>query len=71
MNSLVKNTASVGDVANETQPASRRAVELLATALAKLGLLRHDADYHVLRAAMVLIFFSSGTRNGSLMRSSG
>jgi uncharacterized membrane protein YkgB len=60
MNSLVKNTASVGDVANETQPASRRAVELLATALAKLGLLRHDADYHVLRAAMVLIFFFFG-----------
>jgi uncharacterized membrane protein YkgB len=60
MNSLVKNTASVGDVANETQPASRRAVELLANALAKLGLLRRDADYHVLRTAMVLIFFFFG-----------
>jgi uncharacterized membrane protein YkgB len=60
MNSLVKKTASVGDVANETQPASRRAVELLANALAKLGLLRRDADYHVLRTAMFLIFFFFG-----------
>jgi uncharacterized membrane protein YkgB len=34
--------------------------ELLAYALAKLGLLRDDADYHLLRAAMVIIFFSFG-----------
>ena len=28
--------------------------------LAKLGLLRHDADYHLLRTAMVIIFFFFG-----------
>ncbi len=34
--------------------------ELLAYALAKLGLLRDDADYHLLSAAMVIIFFFFG-----------
>jgi uncharacterized membrane protein YkgB len=60
MNPLVKKTASVSVIANETPSASRRAVERLANTLARLGLLRHDADYHLLRAAMVLIFFFFG-----------
>jgi uncharacterized membrane protein YkgB len=60
MNPLVEKTASVGVIADEKLSASRRAVELLANTLGKLGLLRDDADYHLLRAAMVLIFFFFG-----------
>lgn len=60
MNPLMKRTASVGVNVDETPSAPRRAVQLLANTLAKLGLLRHDADYHLLRAVMVLIFFFFG-----------
>jgi len=39
---------------------ARDAVKTLAQMLNKLGLLREDADYHLLRAAMVIIFFFFG-----------
>ena len=39
---------------------ARDAVKTLAQILNKLGLLRQDADYHLLRAAMVIIFFFFG-----------
>jgi uncharacterized membrane protein YkgB len=35
-------------------------VALIATVLARLGLLRKDLDYHLMRAAMVLIFLMFG-----------
>ena len=51
-------------------PGSRRAtapgavlsipVDLIATVLARLGLLRKDLDYHLIRASMVLIFLLFG-----------
>jgi hypothetical protein len=37
-----------------------RPLDLLAKVLAKVGLLRHDADYHLLRGAIVIIFFFFG-----------
>ena len=43
-----------------TQPVFRGSIDLLANVLTKLGLLRDDADYHLLRAAMVIIFFFFG-----------
>ena len=39
---------------------ARDAVKTLAQMLNKLGVLREDADYHLLRAAMVIIFFFFG-----------
>jgi uncharacterized membrane protein YkgB len=39
---------------------ARDLVNRLAHVLGKLGLLRQDADYHLLRAAMVIIFFFFG-----------
>ncbi len=59
MNPLLNRTTPVDD-RTTAYPALRRPIELLATALAKLGLLRHDADYHLLRAAMVIIFLFFG-----------
>jgi uncharacterized membrane protein YkgB len=59
MNPLLNKTTPV-DGRTTAYPALRRPIELLANALAKVGLLRHDADYHLLRAAMVIIFFSFG-----------
>ena len=39
---------------------AREALSVLAAVLGKLGLMRVDADYHLLRAVMVLIFFFFG-----------
>src|SRR5262249_18349866 len=39
---------------------SRRLIGVLANALAKSGLLREDAEYYLLRASMVIIFFFFG-----------
>lgn len=36
----------------------------LVRALYRSGLLAEDLDYHVVRASMVIVFFSSVTRNG-------
>jgi uncharacterized membrane protein YkgB len=59
MNPLVSKTASVpgGTI---VQPIFQRPIGLLAKVLAQVGLLRQDADYHLLRAAMVIIFFFFG-----------
>ena len=61
MNPLAKKAVSIGDVGTiATSSISGRFVDLMAKALAWIGLLRQDADYHLLRAAMVLIFFFFG-----------
>ena len=61
MNRLVNKTVSVtpaGDTA--AYPVGRRLIDVLANVLTRLGLLRDDAEYHLLRAAMVIIFFFFG-----------
>jgi uncharacterized membrane protein YkgB len=60
MNRLMKRTVSVSGGASAHHLVSRRIVAMLANVLAKVGLLRHDADYHLLRAAMLIIFFFFG-----------
>ena len=59
MNPPVNKTASVND-GTTVYPLSRRPIDMLAAVLAKVGLLRQDTDYHLLRAAMVIIFFFFG-----------
>jgi uncharacterized membrane protein YkgB len=59
MNPLVNKAAPV-NARTAAYPVFQRPVEVLANLLAKVGLLRHDADYHLLRAAMVIIFFFFG-----------
>ena len=72
MNQLVNKAVSVNEIGStDAHPVARGLIELLAYVLAKLGLLREDADYHLLRASMVIIFFSSDTRNGLPMKWSG
>ena len=72
MNRLANKTASATGIGRtDAHPGARRLTELLAYALGKLGLLRDDADYHLLRAAMVIIFFSSVTRSGLRTRWAG
>src|SRR5579863_9888520 len=56
MSPLVNKTVSVNS-RTAAYPVSPRLIALLANVLAKAGLLRRDADYHLLRAAMVIIFF--------------
>jgi hypothetical protein len=61
MNQLVNKTVSVNGIGStDAHPVARRLTELLAYVLAKLGLLKQDADYHLLRASMVIIFFFFG-----------
>jgi uncharacterized membrane protein YkgB len=61
MNRLASKTVSVNGIGStDARPVTRRLTELLAYALTKLGLLREDADYHLLRAAMVIIFLFFG-----------
>jgi uncharacterized membrane protein YkgB len=61
MNRLANKTVSVNGIGStDAHSAARRLTELLAYALSKVGLLRDDADYHLLRAAMVIIFFFFG-----------
>ena len=58
MNRQANETVSVNGIGStDAHPAARRLTQLLAYALAKLGLLPDDAEYHLLRAAMVIIFF--------------
>ncbi|HVH75274.1 MAG TPA: DUF417 family protein [Stellaceae bacterium] len=59
MSPLVNKTVSVNG-RTAMDPVFGRLIRLLADGLAKLGLLRRDADYHLLRAAMVIIFFFFG-----------
>jgi uncharacterized membrane protein YkgB len=61
MNRLVNKTVSVNGIGStDAHPVAQRLAELLAYVLAKLGLLKQDADYHLLRASMVIIFFFFG-----------
>lgn len=60
MTPLVKKTISASVGTADSQSIFLRPIELLAHMLARVGLLRHDADYHLLRAAMVIIFFFFG-----------
>ena len=55
-------TASVSGSRQTTAPDGLLSIPvgLIATALARLGLLRKDLDYHLIRAAMVLIFLLFG-----------
>jgi uncharacterized membrane protein YkgB len=61
MNRLTSKTVSATGADNT---AGRAVVQdllnVLANILSKLGLLREDADYHLVRAAMVIIFFFFG-----------
>jgi uncharacterized membrane protein YkgB len=59
MNPLANDPVSVNGEA-AIAPIFRYPIGFLATVLAKLGLLRHDADYHLLRAVMVIMFFFFG-----------
>jgi hypothetical protein len=36
--------------------------------LITFGILKNDFDYHLIRAAMVIVFLFSGIKNGSSMR---
>jgi uncharacterized membrane protein YkgB len=61
MNRLANKTAAVQDAGDSlSRPVLQRLIELLAAVLTKLGLLRDDADYHLLRASMVITFFFFG-----------
>ena len=56
-------TASVRESRQATPPAGAGlgiSFNLIATVLARLGLLREDLDYHLIRASMVLIFLMFG-----------
>jgi uncharacterized membrane protein YkgB len=61
MNRLANKTVSVNGIrGTDADSVAQRLIELLAFLLGKLGLLRKDAEYHLLRAAMVIIFFFFG-----------
>src|SRR6478672_9213016 len=61
MDRLANKTVSIDGVGSTAaQPVFRRSIDLLANILTRLGLLRDDAEYHLLRAAMVIIFFFFG-----------
>src|ERR1700740_3042478 len=50
-----------GDISGKaTTPAFAQVMNLLIKILAKLGLLKEDLDYHVVRASMVIIYFFFG-----------
>ena len=58
MDRLANKTVSIDG--SQTQPVFRGPIDLLANVLTRLGLLREDAEYHLLRLAMVIIFFFFG-----------
>jgi uncharacterized membrane protein YkgB len=61
MDRLANKTVSIDGVGSAaTQSVFRSSIDLLADILTRLGLLREDAEYHVLRASMVIIFFFFG-----------
>jgi len=61
MNRLVNITVSVNGIGStDAYPAARPLIELLAYVLTKVGLLTQDADYHLIRASMVIIFLFFG-----------
>jgi uncharacterized membrane protein YkgB len=60
MNRLTKTISVTGADSPSGRGAARDLVNALASVLSKLGILRDDADYHLIRAAMVIIFFFFG-----------
>jgi uncharacterized membrane protein YkgB len=61
MDRLANKTVSIDGVGSAATPSVfRSSIDLLADILTRLGLLREDAEYHVLRASMVIIFFFFG-----------
>jgi uncharacterized membrane protein YkgB len=61
MNRFANKTVSVNGFGNAALHSfSHHLIDVLANVLTKLGLLRRDADYHLLRASMVIIFFFFG-----------
>jgi uncharacterized membrane protein YkgB len=61
MGRLANKTVSIDGVGSAATPSVfRSSIDLLADFLTRLGLLREDAEYHVLRASMVIIFFFFG-----------
>jgi uncharacterized membrane protein YkgB len=55
-----KFDVATGDGARTRLPATRSLVDSLARILVRLGILREDLDYHLIRAAMVIIFLFFG-----------
>jgi hypothetical protein len=65
MNPLTNKPATLTDTGNTIRSATTEVlINVLTSVLVKLGLLRKDADYHLLRASMVIMFFSSDIRGG-------
>lgn len=61
MDRLANKTVSIDGVGSAATPSVfRSSIDLLADILTRLGLLREDAEYHVLRASMVIIFLFFG-----------
>jgi uncharacterized membrane protein YkgB len=61
MDQRAAKSATVTHTRNAVRPAIAQVlVDTLASVLRKLGLMRPDAEYHLLRAAMVIIFFFFG-----------
>jgi uncharacterized membrane protein YkgB len=61
MNPLPNKPVSFTEAGNTLRrPAAGAVIDALASLLARLGLLREDLDYNLLRAAMVMIFFFFG-----------
>src|ERR1700758_1156602 len=55
-----KFDVATGDSSRTQLPATRSLVDSLARILIRLGILREDLDYHLIRAAMVIIFLFFG-----------
>jgi Protein of unknown function, DUF417 len=61
MNQLTNKPATFTDAHPTARPAIPQVlINTLTSVLARLGLLRDDAEYHLLRASMVIIFFFFG-----------
>lgn len=61
MNPLTNKPATFSDVGNTVRPATAEVlINAPTSVLVKLGLLREEADYHLLRGSMVIIFFFFG-----------
>jgi uncharacterized membrane protein YkgB len=61
MNQLTNRTVSVTGAGNNVgRPAAHDLMNSLIKSLMKLGILKEDLDYHLIRAAMVIIFFFFG-----------
>ena len=61
MNRLTNKPATLTDAGNTIRSGTIEVlINVLTSVLAKLGLLREDADYNLLRASMVIMFFFFG-----------